>query len=66
MSGNILLFRERAERKECHPERFFLHFRFGIQDRVFGRMVPNIVSNFKTEFQLEEVDLWCSLVFKNL
>lgn len=30
--------------------------RFGLADRYFGRMIPNIISSFKTDFQLQEVE----------
>ena len=32
-----------------------LFIRFGTSNRSFGRMVPNMVSNFKTPYQLQEV-----------
>lgn len=30
-------------------------FRFGTADRSFGRMIPGLVSNYNTQFQLDEV-----------
>ena len=41
--------------RSCHGIYVF-HIRFGTSDRYFGQMVPGIVEDYNTDFQLQEVN----------